>query len=170
MTPHSRRHGGDAVAVPLGRIRSLTPMQRSLWSSQVRNPDAPLQNMCLLSHLDGPIDAPRLARAFASVVRASDVLRSRLRPDGSVVVIDVGDAAPSEIIDIDRSDARRWAQGRARNPIDATRKCHDSVVLRHEDGTTSWYLGLHHVVTDATASSLVYQATADAYAGTEIEL
>ena len=34
---------------------------------------------------------------------------------------------------------------------------------RHGDGTVSWYLALHHTITDATSSSLVFEATAAAY-------
>ena len=45
-----------AVPVSVRTGRSLAPMQRSLWMSQRRHPDAPLQNMVHLSHIDGAID------------------------------------------------------------------------------------------------------------------
>jgi hypothetical protein len=59
-----------------------------------------------------------------------------------------------------------WSAHRAATPIDAGACGYDSVILRHEDGTVSWYLALHHVLTDATSSQLLFAATAAAYAGT----
>ena len=42
---------------------------------------------------------------------------------------------------------------------------YDSVLLRHGDESWTWWLDLHHVVTDGWASSLVYDAVRAAYSG-----
>ena len=52
-------------------------MQRGLWMSQRLPPDAPVQNMALLTHIDGSVDVDRLATAFDRVVDEVDVLRTR---------------------------------------------------------------------------------------------
>ncbi len=155
----------SSVAVPLRAGVPLTPMQRVLWASQRREPTSPLQNMALLSHLEAEVDAERLARAFASVVAASDTLRSRIVVADGVSVARVAATPPaeSEIIDLDRDAMAAWARRRVATPLDLGRAGYDSVVLRHPDGTVSWYLCLHHSLTDATSSQLVFDATATAY-------
>jgi amino acid adenylation domain-containing protein len=160
-----------AVPVTVRQGRKLTPMQRPLWMSQRRHPDAPVQNMALLSTIDGPIDPRLLAQAFERVVAASDALRSRIVEDGGSPVVRLDGTPPAtEIVDVARADAVTWAEARARHPIDITRAGFDSAVLVHDDGTVSWYLDLHHTVTDATSSALVFAATAAAYEGKDPDL
>jgi len=170
MTDISER----AVPVRLGRRRRLSPMQRSLLASQLANPDHPAQNTALLSHIQGPVDADRLAAAFATVVAANDVLRTRIGGPGSDTVdgIDLVDRdaiPPTEIIEAERSDFEASARVRAAEPIDLSACTWDSVIAVHPDGTASWFLNLHHVVTDATSSAMVFQATAAAYHGLDVE-
>ena len=148
-------------------------MQRPLWMSQRRHGDAPVQNMALLSHLDGVVDADRFVAAFREVVAASDALRTTVLDDGgggagSVVIAD--HVVDTEVLDLPRAEAERWAGERARIPLTVRRCGYDSALLRHEDGTASWYLCLHHTITDATASALVFAATAHAYSGGQVAL
>ncbi len=154
----------DGVAVSLRSAREPTPMQRGLLASQARFPGSPLQNMALITHLDGPVDPDRLATAFETVVLCSDVLRTTVR-DGRSGVHLAERPIRSEILDVPRSEVTEWAERRARRPIDLGRAAYDSAVLRHGDGTSSWYLALHHAVTDATSSMLVFDRTAAAYHG-----
>ena len=155
------------VGVPLGTGRSLSPMQRGLWVSQLNHPRAPVQNMPLLSFLDGQIEAKRLAEAFRSVVVRSDVLRTRLVDTGAgqwqVELAAVDDLPETEIVELDRAEVERWAKARGSQPIDMRVIGYDSAIAAHPDGTASWYLDLHHVITDATSSALVFHETADAY-------
>ncbi len=168
--PHQGPNHDSSVPVRLRGGLAPTPMQRSLIASQRRHPTQPLQNMVRVSHLHGPIDADRLADALASVVAASDVLRSRvIDVDGAPRIEITADAPRSDIIDLPLGDVSSWAARRAATPIDLSRGGYDSVVLRHEDGTASWYLALHHAMTDATSSTVVFEATAAAYAGETIE-
>ena len=159
----------SAVPVELRRGTPPTSMQRALLASQVRHPTSPLQNMALLSHIDGPIDPERLSSAFARVVHASDALRSTFDRDATYVMLG-DDPAPTTIETVARADSTAWAATRAATPIDLTQCAYDSVVLRHEDDTVSWYLALHHAVTDATSSMLIFDATARAYAGDDVTL
>ncbi len=140
----------------------LSAAQRALWSSQLRHPDAPLQNMALVTHIDGPVDADRLATAFHRVVAASDTLRLTI---GRQVGIAPDPPAASDIIELERSEVSSWARDRVLSPIDVSECVYDSVILPHPDGTVSWYLALHHVATDATSSALVFEATVAAYDG-----
>ena len=127
--------------------------------------------MALLSWIDGPVDAHRLAEAFRTVVDASDALRTRIVEGGNGARAElITDVPPTEIIAVARADAGAWAEARARRPIDITQCGFDSVILCHEDRTVSWYLALHHTITDATSSALVFSATAAAYFGADPRL
>lgn len=149
----------------------LAPMQRPLWMSQRRHPGSPLLNMVKLSHFDGAVDVDRLSEAFADVVARSDTLSSRVVDDGSgPVVLAATGPAVTEVLEVSRRDALEWAERRLAVPIDVAVRPYDSVALRHEDGTLSWYLGLHHLVTDAASSALVFAATAAAYHGDVVAL
>ncbi len=161
----------SATPVAIRTGIALTPMQRGLWASQLRHPDAPLQNLALLSHLDADIDPERFGRAFAQVVAASDSLRSRVVTTGSQTAVVLADEpAPTEVVEVAWADALDWAHRRARTPVDPTVRAHDSVLLQHEDRTWSWYLALHHLVTDAASRATLFAATAAAYAGEEPRL
>jgi amino acid adenylation domain-containing protein len=127
--------------------------------------------MAKLSHFDGDVDVDLLVTAFATVVTASDTLGCRIVEEGGAPLMVPADTAPvTEVIDVARSTAPAWADERVRTPVDPSRRPYDSVVLRHEDGTTSWYLSLHHLVTDAASSALVFAATAAAYHDETFEL
>ena len=145
----------------------LSAAQRALWSSQLRHPDSPLQNMALVTHIDGPVDADRLSRAFRQVVAASDTLRLTI---GREVGIAPDPPADSDIVELERTEVPSWARDRVSSPIDVSVCVYDSVILPHPDGTVSWYLALHHVATDATSSALVFEATAAAYDGRPFDL
>ena len=57
---------------------SLTPAQELIWTSQRLHPDAPHQNMALLTRFAAPIDPKRFLDAVDAVVGASDALRTRV--------------------------------------------------------------------------------------------
>ncbi|MEL7158216.1 MAG: AMP-binding protein [Actinomycetota bacterium] len=150
--------------------RRLAPGQRALWLSQRLHPDAPVQNMALLTHIDGEVDPARLAQAFDATVDQLDVLRTRIVDEGGspVVRLDAERQGP-EIHQIERKKVRSWAEARVITPLDTTIRAYDSVLLPHGDGTLSWYLCLHHTVTDATSSALIFEATAANYHGEGID-
>ncbi len=156
----------SAVAVSLRPGRQLAPMQHPLWMSQRRHPESPLQNMALLVHIDGSVDPAKLAAAFADVVASSDALRTLIVDNGGAPGVRLSTQTPfTEVLAVPRAQAERWATKRVETPLDMSRCGYDSAILSHEDGTSSWYLALHHTVTDATSSALVFGATAAAYHG-----
>ncbi len=164
------------ASVELSSRHRLSPMQRALWTSQRLDLTSPVQNMALLSRFDGPIDAGRLAQAFTQAVDAYDVLRTRIvgsSTDGEAISLlprsEIHADLLSDIIDIEPAELARLVDERCRTPLDLAERAFDSLIARHADGTCSWYLNLHHVVTDATSSALVFAATAEAYSGRTLE-
>lgn len=156
--------------VTLSTGRQLAAAQRPLWLSQRLHPEAPVQNMALLTHIDGEVDPQRLADAFESTIDQLDVLRTRItEEDGKPVVHLTAERQPPEIQPIDRDKAASWAEARVATPLDTGVRGYDSVLLPHGDGTLSWYLCLHHTITDATSSALVFAATAANYHGEPLD-
>lgn len=149
---------------------ALSPTQRALYASQQRHPRSPLQNMVRLTHIAGPIDPHRFASAFAAVVASSDALRTRVSTEAGETIVSLSDTpATTDIIELPLADAGRWASMRAAEVLAMAHRAYDSALLVHEDGTVSWYLAMHHCITDAGASSLIFARTADAYEGRDIE-
>ena len=156
--------------MPVALDRPLAPMQRALWMSQRMNPEAPVQNMALLVHIDDRIDPARLAVAFEKLVDQVDVLRTRIiEPQGTPIVRLDAEPQQAATLPISRADAEQWATARVAPPIDISVRGYDSVMLQHEDNTVSWYLALHHTITDATSSANVFAATAAIYHGEQVD-
>src|SRR5690606_19361825 len=74
------------------------------------------------------------------------------------------------VVDIPGDQVERWCAARISVPIDSTTCAYDSVLLRHGDRSWTWWLDLHHLVTDAVSSALVVEACAAAYRGSPLEL
>ncbi|MEZ5230997.1 MAG: condensation domain-containing protein, partial [Acidimicrobiales bacterium] len=83
------------------------------------------------------------------IVDADSGVVAQVAPPGEL-------AATTEVIELDRSQVAEWAARRASRPIDLTVGPADSVLLRHDDGTSSWYLAFHHVAIDATSAAKVF--------------
>jgi len=144
----------------------LTNVQRQIWTSQRLAPEAPLANMGKIHRICGAIDVARFVSAVDEVVRASDALRT--------VIVDRPGREPrarvlfepprsTEVIELPDGELDRWCHERISRPIDARMCSYDSVLLRHGDESWTWWLDLHHVVTDGWSSSLVFDAVSRAY-------
>lgn len=154
------------------RRYELTRLQHEVWASQRLHPNAPVANMATAHGLRGVIDPDRFVLAFDEVVRASDALRTVVDTTGSVPAGQVlaSPRATTEVIYVESSDLEAWMAERVSVPIDATRCGYDSVLIRHGDDDWTWWLDLHHVVTDGISQSLVYSATTRAYRDSPPEL
>ncbi len=170
-------HAGDPAGGPAARPVSLlpraedehplTPTQLDIWTSQRLHPDVPLANMGKRHRIRGPLDPERLVRAFDDVVRSSDALRTVVAGarDGSAVArVLVAPPATTSVVDLPVADLDEWCRRRIAEPVDATTAAYDSVLLRHADDDWTWWLDLHHVVTDAWSSAVVFARTSDTYA------
>lgn len=154
-----------------GVRRALTPAQELIWTSQRLAPDAPLMNMATVCRFDRAIDPERFVAAFESVVMASDALRMVFGIDNGMPFAEVSDRSPARtsLVSLPSDAVASWMRNRIATPIDVTQSSYDSVLIESE-GSWIWWLDLHHLVTDAASSALVYRATAAAYHGEPFEL
>ena len=145
------------------REHPLTRIQDQIWSSQRIFRDAPLANMAKLHRITGLLDPDRLVSSFDEVVRESDALRSvivdRVGQEPTVRVLDAPPAT-TEVVDLPSGEVEAWVRARIATPIDATSCAYDSVLFRHGDDDWTWWLDLHHLVTDAWGASEIYRACA----------
>lgn len=155
---------------PFDRVVNLTTQQRALLASHRRHPEHGHQNAVLLILFGGPVDFKRLACAFDSVVRHTDILRIQL-PKASVDQAVVKDEIPlsTKIVVQSLAEFNAWAEARAHQALDLERTCYESVIADHGDGTGSWYLNLHHIINDGTSAALVLKSTERVYLGHEIK-
>ncbi|MEO1064380.1 MAG: amino acid adenylation domain-containing protein [Actinomycetota bacterium] len=159
-------------SVSLRPRRRLGRAQGQIWASQRVHSGVPLANMAKRTTIDGPIDPERFVAAFDSVVRASDALRGRIvEVDGAPRLrVEAEPPAATAVIELAEDDLDAWCDERIATPVDLTTCAYDSVLLRHGPERWTWWLDLHHGITDAMASALVFEATATAYEGGPIEL
>ncbi|MDB2392314.1 AMP-binding protein [Acidimicrobiaceae bacterium] len=153
-------------AVTLRTSRHLSATQRAFLASQLRHPTSTSMNMAWIVTFGAPIDASRLIDAFESVVSSADVLRTRIEPgERSMAVVAPEPTSPTEQVSVSRAELHDWAHELAGQPLDLAVSVYHSVLAHHEDNTTTWFLSIHHVATDAAASKSVVERTVAAYLG-----
>ncbi len=162
-----------AVSARVERRYDLTRLQAEVWSSQRLYPNAAVANMATAHRITGPVDPDRFVEAFDLVVRACDVLRTVVgdgahRANAAEAAVLAAPPLRTEVIDLDPMEVDSWCAQRVARPIDVTTCCYDSVLLRHADDDWTWWLDLHHLVTDATSQTLVHHLTSLAYDGAEV--
>ncbi len=163
---------GNAVPVTIGTRRALTAAQSPLWASQRLAPDVPLANMAVLSRFAERLDPDRFVDAWHRVVQASDALRTVVIEEAGTPIATVVPAPPraAEVLAVGLDELDEWMQARVATPIDTSTAGYDSVLLDHGSDGMSWWCNVHHLVTDAASSALIFQATAAAYHGEPLDL
>ena len=159
-------------AVHLQPRRSLTPAQKLIWTSQRLQPDAPHQNMALITHFGASIDPARFLESVDAVVAQSDALRTTIREIDGVAHPAVSSAppAPCKLVRLDPADLATWMQDRLTVTFDLSKAAYDSVLIDFGDDSWAWFVNVHHIVIDAASSANFFNAVADRYHGSEVDL
>ncbi|MFK7804952.1 MAG: condensation domain-containing protein, partial [Anaerolineae bacterium] len=149
---------------------NLTQSQFLLWMGQQINPDFPVYNMAHAYRIMGEIDPQALDQAFQKVVASSDALRSVVRIVDGVPKRQENPAIQGLVELFDFSDAsnpnqsyQQWVDERITRILDLENQLFDTALIKLAQDRWIWYLNQHHVITDAIATGLVYQATAEFY-------
>ncbi len=148
----------------------LAPAQALIWSGARIHPDAPFANMTTLSRLNVDVNVERFFAAFDAVVAAHESLRTVFEESSSAPLARVLDVAPRRVehVVLDNEDTLQgWMRTRLAQPLDYTECCYDGVLLSVA-GRTLWWLALHHLITDATSSALIFAHLSAAYAGEQV--
>jgi amino acid adenylation domain-containing protein len=143
----------------------LSRIQQQIWAAEQLAPGSPQANMGQLHRIDGTIDPHKFVQAVDRVVQVSDALRTVVHQVNGVPRVVVLSQPPqlTEIVALPSDEATAWAKQRIQTPLSVGSCTYDSVLLVHEGGAATWWLNIHHLVTDAWASALVFEAVASAY-------
>lgn len=151
-------------------VRSeLTQSQLAIYTGQLLNPEAPLYNMAHSFEIPIKLDFNAFHQAFQKVINRSEALRTTFSEDNSVpyqsVLSDLN--YQSELIDFSSTSDLRvvedWMRERSREVFDLSQPLFDSALLMLDENKYVWFLNVHHLVTDATASTILYKSTFENY-------
>jgi amino acid adenylation domain-containing protein len=167
--PFRRVHRGEPLAPSFAQER--------LWVMDRLTPGNPVYNVSQALDLDGPLDEPALARAFAEVVRRHEALRTRfatvqgrpmqvvepVRPRaGCLSVVDLRRLPPRPRA----AEADRLSVAEARRPFDLGRGPLLRITLLHLGGGSRRLLvTMHHVVCDDWSVGLLVREVGALYRG-----
>lgn len=112
------------------------------------------------------IDPDRFIAAVDAAVQAHEGLRTTFVEIGGVPHPTLKAEPPrrTEVLSLSPNDVDGWLNDRLTTPIDVAESPYDSVLIE-ADGSWTWLMNIHHLVTDATSSAIVFQSVADAYHG-----
>ncbi|NER13674.1 amino acid adenylation domain-containing protein [Leptobacterium flavescens] len=145
------------------KLLPLTQSQLLMWAGQKLYPDAPFYNMAHSFDIEGRINTDIFQKAFAELIVSCDALRTVFREEnglpGQYILAEVPFELPlMDFSGKDEQSIRQWLQERSEQIFDLDRPLFDSVLIKAGEERFIWFLNLHHLVTDATSSTILYEA------------
>ena len=146
----------------------LTQSQLSLWTGQQLNPNVPLYNMAHTFDIKGNLDTDHFTLAFAELVHRVDIMRTIFTEIDSIpqqhVLQEYKYSLP--ILDFSsktEAEIQTWLKNRSQVNFDFSKPLFDSLLLKVDVQRHIWFLNIHHLVTDATASTILYNLLIELY-------
>lgn len=162
--------GGNAVRKTMSNDTNLTRNQYLMWLGQQAAPDKPIFNELIVFKIRGAIDKEHFDSAFQAVIDGTDALRSVIRVRGGAPIQEVLGSLKysSEYIDLsgeEDPDATldRWARAHVDSMCDLSRRAFESTLLRLSPDRFAWALLQHHIFSDATSMSIVFERVSAMY-------
>jgi hypothetical protein len=149
--------------------KELTQSQLSLWVGQKLNPTSPIYNMAHSFELKGRIDIECFQRAFNNLIKNVDVLRTvfkELKGVPSQTVLEDYDYF-LEVLDFSlktKEEIQAYMIQRSQVCFDFSRPPFDSFLIKVGEEKYIWFLNVHHIITDATSSTLFHDYLSKYYA------
>ncbi len=147
----------------------LTQGQLLIWSGQRLEPDNPLYNMAFTFRVEAELDLTCFEQALANTIADCDALRTVVGERDGVPFQRVYEEASFalEVIDCDgeapRAQAEARAQERCEAPFRLDHALFDTALYRLADGSSLWYLNLHHLITDAWSTDVLVRRVSAHY-------
>ncbi len=148
--------------------KALTQSQLSLWTGQQLNPETPLYNMAHSFDIQGLLHIESFERAFDELIQRAEVLRTVFTEENGIPVqfIETSSTKNLEVLDFSShssEEVQTWMKNRSQINFDFSKPLFDSVLLRINEERHIWFLNIHHLVTDATASTILYKLQVELY-------
>ncbi len=148
--------------------KTLTSSQLSIWTGQQMHPKSPMYNMAHTFTLPISINVKVFTAAFNAVLNNADVLRTVFLEKNHIpyqittqnwnypiAVVDVSDKNTAEI--------EAWISNRTQRIFNLKECLFDTVLLKYNPTNYSWFLNIHHLITDASSSPILYKNTLSHY-------
>ncbi|WP_422105251.1 amino acid adenylation domain-containing protein [Winogradskyella sp.] len=146
----------------------LTKSQTAIWLAEKLNQGTPLNNVPYVFNVYGHIDVKAFQLAFQQLITTTDVLR---------VVIEEREGIPFQIIKdttdytvgfedfTDKADdhIKSYLSSRSEAVFDLSDQLFDTVLIKSGTETYKWYLNLHHLITDASSSVILFERMSKLY-------
>jgi amino acid adenylation domain-containing protein len=149
---------------------SLTKNQLLIWLDQKLHPDVPLYNVVDAYRLTGELDQGRFGRAFQTLLRSSDALRTVIREVAGIPQQEVLPDFRYELEHLDfsksadpRAEFEAWLQVRSRALFELDKRLVDSALVKISDREFVWYLNQHHIITDGWSCRLILRRMSELY-------
>ena len=146
---------------------SLTQSQYLIWAGQQLNPDSPMYNMAHTFEIHGKLNIAVFQEAFQELIQRASNLR---------IVFDEENGIPYqyilpellyklEYIDFTASqkNLEGWLKEKSQEKFDISRRLFDTKLLKIGTQKYIWFLNVHHLITDATTSTLLYKSMSVIY-------
>ncbi|WP_282123514.1 amino acid adenylation domain-containing protein [Algibacter mikhailovii] len=147
---------------------NLTQSQFSIWMGQKLNPDAPLYNMVHVFSIHGSLNVDHFKAAFQKLIQNTDALRTVFyekdnRPEQHVLPTIDYDMSYLDFNGKNETQIFNWIKERSQKDFELSEVLFDSVLLKISDQEYRWYLNIHHLITDATSSTILYEYMSSYY-------
>ncbi len=146
----------------------LTQSQSLMWTGQKLNPESPLYNVIHTFDFTGAFHVSNFQRAFQELIDRVDVFRTVFFEEEDVPYQSVLDVYAYEMDFLDFSSKSKdflnhFIKERSQEVLDLHKPLFDAILIKMSEQRHVWYLNIHHVITDATSSTIIYDVIADLY-------
>ena len=148
----------------------LTKSQLLMWMGQKLKPESPMYNMAISFDLAGQIDEVAFQSAFQLLLLECDAMRTVFIEKDGVPQQQIESNFPYQMEVLDFSgpsnqplDLDNWKKSRSQQIVDITACLFDSVLIKLSSDHYVWYFNQHHLITDAWAVTVQFQAMAKLY-------
>ncbi|WP_407557434.1 non-ribosomal peptide synthetase [Winogradskyella sp. 4-2091] len=140
---------------------ALTQSQLMLWVGQKLNPESPMYNMAHSFEISGKLDVRIFKQSFNDLIANLDVFRITFSEDKGIPSQNVlanfqYDLEIVEFLNRSTLDLEKELQNRTMQVFDTSQPLFNSVLYKLDTAKYVWFLNMHHLVTDATSSTVLF--------------
>ncbi len=148
---------------------SLTKSQLSMWTGQKLNPDSPQYNVVHSFDIKGALNSEKFQIAFQELINRVTIFRLIFHEVSGVPYQSELEYLVHEMELVDLSETAEeakiqdWLKKRSARNLDMSKPLFDTALLKINAERYIWFLNLHHIISDATSSTILYSLMAELY-------
>ena len=141
---------------------SLTQSQLLLWMGQKLNPRSPMYNMAHSFEIKSSINEKVFKQSFQDLIAATDIFRITFNevkgiPFQSILERFDYNLEIKDVSNLEFPELEIVLQYRTMQLLDIYKPLFDSALYKLGDAHYIWFLNIHHLVTDATSSTILFE-------------